>query len=39
MNIGMIGKSLMKQHYLKQIYSNLSMEDITEVDYKHGKSL
>ena len=35
----MIGKSLMKQHYLKQIYSNLSMEDITEVDYKHGKSL
>ena len=23
----------------KKNYSNLSMEDITEVDYKHGKSL
>ena len=33
-----IGKSLMKQYYLKKKnYSNISMEDITDVDYMHGK--
>ena len=33
----MIGKSLMKQHYLKEeeFYGNLNMEEIT--DYIHGK--
>ena len=33
-----IGKSLMKQYYLKKKnYSNINMEDITDVDYMHGK--
>ena len=34
----MIGKSLMKQHYLeKKNYSQLNMEDITDADYLHAK--
>ena len=35
----MIGKSLIKQHYLKkkEFYSNLNMEDITDADYMHAK--
>ena len=35
--LGMIGKSLIKQHYLKkkEFYSNLNMEDITDADYIH----
>ena len=37
----MIGKSLMKQHYLKkkkkEIYSYLNMEEIPDADYMHGK--
>ena len=40
-NMWMIGKSLMKQHYLKkkkkEIYSYLNMEEIPDVDYMHGK--
>ena len=37
----MVGKSLMKQHYLKkkEFYSNLNMEDITDADYMHGKKV
>ena len=37
----MIGKSLMKQHYLKkeEFYSNLNMDDITGADYMHAKSV
>ena len=37
MRICMIGKILMKQHYLKEeeFYGNLNMEEIT--DYIHGK--
>ena len=30
-------KSLMKRHYIKKIYSNLNMEEITDADYMHGK--
>ena len=38
MNIWMIGKSLMKHHYLKkEFYSNLNIEDVTNADYMHGK--
>ena len=35
----MIGKNSMKLHYLKKkiFYSKLNMEDITDVDYVHGK--
>ena len=35
----MIGKSLMKQNYLKkkEFYSNLNMEEITDADYMHGE--
>ena len=40
MNIWMIGKSLMKQNYLKKLpefYSNLNLEDITDADHMHAK--
>ena len=39
MNIWMIGKNLMKYHYLKKkdFYSHLNMEDITDADYRHVK--
>ena len=38
MNIWLIGKNLMKHHYLKKdFYSNLIIEDITEADYTHAK--
>ena len=38
MNIWMIGKKLMKHHYLKQdFYIRLNMEDITDVDYTYAK--
>ena len=35
----MIGKSLIKQNYLKkeEFYSNLNLEDITEAYYMHAK--
>ena len=34
----MIGKSLMKQHYLKkELYSNLNVEEMTDVDYMYRK--
>ena len=34
MRTWMNGKGLMKQNYLKKkIYSNVNMEDITDVDY------
>ena len=34
----MIGKSLMKQHYLKKKnYTNLNMEEIADVGYMYGK--
>ena len=33
----MIGKSLMKQHYLKKKNFYLNMEEITDADYMHGK--
>ena len=35
----MIGKSLMKHHYLKkeEFYSNLNIEETTDSDYMHGK--
>ena len=39
MNIWMIGKSLMKQHYLKKknFIATLNKEDITDADYMHAK--
>ena len=39
MNIWMIGKSLMKQHYLKKknFIATLNKEDITDADYIHAK--
>ena len=39
MNIWMIRKSLMKQHYLrkKEFYSNLNLEDITDANYIYAK--
>ena len=40
MNIWMIGKSLMKQNYLKRLpefYSNLNLEDITDADHMQAK--
>ena len=34
----MIGKSLMKHHYLKKKkYSNLNLESITDLDYMHAE--
>ena len=39
MNTWMIGKSLMKHHYLKNFYSRLNMEDIIDADYSHGKAI
>ena len=33
----MIGKSSMKRHYLKKIFSHLNMEDIIDSDYVHAK--
>ena len=37
----MVGKSLIKQHYLqkKNFYSNLIVEDITGADYMHAKKV
>ena len=32
----MIGKKLMKHHYLKKFYGNLNMEDTSDADYKHA---
>ena len=32
MNIWMIGKNSMKNHYMKKIFSHLNMEDIADVD-------
>ena len=32
-------KSLMKSHYHKKDYSNLNMENITDSDYNHAKSI
>ena len=39
MNIWMIGKSLMKHHYLKkeEFYSNLNIGETTDSDYMYGK--
>ena len=40
MSIWMIGKSLMKQHYLKKKKkknTNLNMEEIADAGYMHGK--
>ena len=37
MNIWMIWKNSMKQHYLKKIFSHLNMENITDADYTHTK--
>ena len=38
MSIWMIGKSLMKQHYLKKKKNtNLNMEEIADAGYMHGK--
>ena len=40
MNIWMIGKNLVKHHYMKKkndFYSHLNMEDITEADYAPTK--
>ena len=34
----MIGKDFMKQHYLKkELYSNLNVEEMTDVDYMYRK--
>ena len=39
-NIWMIGKNSIKRHYLKKnIFSHLNMEDVTDADYVHAKSL
>ena len=37
----MIGKSLMKNHFLKKknFYSSLNIQDITDADYIHAKSV
>ena len=38
MDIWIIGKILMRQHYLKKkIFSFLDMENVTDADYKHAK--
>ena len=38
MNIWMIWKNSMEQHYLKKkIFSHLNMENITDADYTHTK--
>ena len=42
MNTWIVGKDLMKHHCLTKklfIYSNLNIEDITNVDYRHGKTV
>ena len=38
MDIWIIGKILMRQHYLKKkIFSFLGIENVTDADYKHAK--
>ena len=32
-------ENLMKQYYLKKIYSNLNIEDITDANYMHPKTV
>ena len=39
-NIWIVGKDLIKHHSAKEaFYSNINMEDITDVDYRHGKKV
>ena len=41
MNIWIVGKDLMRHHYQvkKDFYSNLNMEDIDDIDYRHGNNV
>ena len=39
MNIWVIRKSLIKLPEKEKFYSDITKEDITEVHYKHGKTL
>ena len=38
MNIWIVGKDLMRHHY-QVFYSNLNMEDIDDIDYRHGNNV
>ena len=36
----MLGKDLVKCHYqAKRFYSNLNMEDISDIDYRHANNV
>ena len=37
MNTWIVGRDLMKHCYKEAFYSNLNMEDITDVDHRHAK--
>ena len=41
MNIWIVWKDLMRHHYQvkKDFYSNLNMEDIDDIDYRHGNNV
>ena len=40
MNMWMIGKNPMKHHYVKKkLFTVLNVEDITDPDYAHAKSI
>ena len=39
MKTWIVGKDLMKNHHKEAFYSSLNMEDITDVDHRHAKSV